>query len=89
MRLEREIVKSCFMVPVSRLEERKKAARRRLIRTGLWSNLSSLSQVIDKFHRGVRYGVVFHDVPDILLDISARGDLDHPVRIQGRSAVSC
>jgi hypothetical protein len=31
----------------------------------------SLSQVIDKFHRGVRNGIVLHDIPDILLDISA------------------
>ena len=31
----------------------------------------SLSQVIDKFHCGGRNGIVLHDIPDILLDISA------------------
>ena len=39
---------------------------------------SSLSQVIDKFPGRVRNGIMLHDIPDILLDISARGDLDHP-----------
>lgn len=45
----------------------------------------SLSQVIDKSHRSVRNGIVLHDISDILLDISARSDLDHPVCIQGHS----
>jgi hypothetical protein len=45
----------------------------------------SLSQVIDKFHRSVRNGIVLHDIPDILLDISTRSDLDHPACIQGHS----
>ncbi|MBW6486762.1 MAG: hypothetical protein K0B01_11500 [Syntrophobacterales bacterium] len=55
------------MVSFACLEERKNAARSRLIRDGLWSNLISLSQVIDKFHRRVRNGIMRHDITDILL----------------------
>ena len=39
-----------------------------VVKIHLWV---SLSQVIDKFHGSVRDGSVLHDIPDILLDISA------------------